>query len=133
MRVPIFVFVGLPDKNEVDHLPELQLRLDKRLDKIVRGLTAAHKEHLLTVRHGNATVYAALMKSEAEMKDWTKMAKDFELTTDRNELSGAALGARLNNIKMAFPTLYKDVHYEIAKATFDVMEGLPNTHIYGFL
>ncbi|ULQ57152.1 hypothetical protein KJS94_02935 [Flavihumibacter rivuli] len=133
MRVPIFVIAGLPNKNEVEHLPELQSKLNAALNKIVPGLTALRKEHLFTIRHDNATIYAALMKNEAEMKDWKKMAKDFELTIDMSGLNRKSLEARLNSIKRTFPTLYQDVHYNIARATFDVMEDLPNIKIYGFL
>jgi len=129
----MFVFIGLPDKNEVDHFPDLQSRLNESLNNVVPGLSAVRKEHLFTVRHDNATIYAALMKTETEMKDWRKMAKDFELTIDRNELSSVSLDERLTKIRKAFPDLYKEVHYDIARATFDAMDGLSNLKTYAFL
>jgi hypothetical protein len=133
MRAPMFVFVGLPDKKEIDYVPDLQSRLNESLNNVVPGLSAVRKEHLFIVRHDNATIYAAVMMSETEMKDWTKMAKDFELTIDRSELSSTSLEARLAKIKKAFPKLYKEVHYDIARVTFDAMKGLSNLKIYAFL
>jgi hypothetical protein len=133
MRVPLFVFLGLPNDRAIDHLSLLHDKLNSSLNKIVPNLKIFRKNDLLSIRHENASIYASILNDQKDFNDWIKMANDFELTVDQNKLDESLLEERLNLIKNKFPQLYKEIHYTLAKETYSTMREFSDLAVYAFL
>lgn len=133
MQSPLFVFAGYQKGDVIDDLVNLMETLNKVLSDQQQPLSFTRKDKLLTSRFEDVGFYISIFNDDQEVKDWYQMAKDFELTAEPNPINNIDFEKRLTDKKRRMPTLYKDVHYLIAKAIYAEIEKLNLSKVYFFL
>ena len=132
MQSPMFVFAGFQNDSSNDSLPILVERINKIFSEQQLPLLFTRKDKLLTSRLDDVSFYVSIVNNENEIKDWYQMAKDFELTAKPNPIDNIDFEKRLTDKKKRMPTLYKDVHYLIAKMIYAEIEKLNLSKVYFF-
>ena len=88
------------------------------------------KDKLLNARFENVSYYVSLIRDKNEIKDWTKMAKDFELDGNKQPVDEVEFLECNNRKKIKNPAFYSDQHYSIAETIFDSLNNFSEMEIY---
>ena len=132
MQSKLFLFVGVPDKNSDATLDKLEERLKAKVLPNGTVISFKRKDKLLSARLEDTSYYITVLSNNEDIKDYYKMAKDFELNYDKKPVNRQELINRYTILKSSSSNLYKDIHYNIALEIFDEMETLQNQVIYAF-
>lgn len=132
MHTKVFVFIGLPNSKSAPTTDELQDKLQLELSTNGKALQFSKKDKLLTSRYNDVSYYVSVLNSKNELKDWLKMAKDFELSSDKSSLTEKTINDRYNKLRITKPTLYSETEYSIAMTIFNTLKQCTCLEIISF-
>lgn len=101
----------------------LRSRIQHVLDTKGIELTVEQKDQLLLARFEGVSFYCSLLKDKSELKDWFRMAKDFELSVNKKPVKRADLQNQYAKIQSG-DIRYRETHFSIAWAIFDELDRL---------
>jgi hypothetical protein len=132
MQTPMFVFAGLRESSSADDIQVLMNRLNQNFAEQKLVVKFTRKELLLIANFDDVQFYVSLFSKNKELRDWFKMAKDFELVADPNPIDDEGLSKRYEKKKIASPELYNDIHYLIGQIIFSEISKFDPVNIYLF-
>ena len=132
MQTPMFVFAGLRDQRSFDDTAILLAGFNEEFAAQSIPINFTRDDELLTSEFGDAGFYIAFMKDKSELKDWLKLAKDFQLTAASNPINEDGLTKAIEQKKFLKPGLYSDQDYSIARTIFIEMDKFSPIKIYFF-
>ena len=132
MQSLMFIFLGLRQD-----LPNLNIEtfadgLREKLKGSKMPMVLTTKDNLITGHFEDASYYISFLDKANELKDWYKMAKDFELKVERKSVFKKDLLNRYESLIHSSANLYKREHFSIGLLIFEELEKLPNVEIYSF-
>lgn len=128
----MFVFIGVPKSLSAPTIDELQDKLQFELSTTDKTLQFSKSDRLLTARYNDISYYVSILTSKNELKDWLKMAKNFELSLDKSNLTDKTITDRYNKLRITKPTLYSETDYSIAMAIFNTLNQFTGLEIISF-
>lgn len=132
MQTKIFVFIGVPNSKPVPTTDELQGRLQFQFLTTDKSIQFTKKDKLLTSRCNDVSYYVSILDSKKELKDWLRMAKDFELSSDTTSLTEKTISDRYDKLRITKPNLYSENEYSIAETIFNAMKQFGQLDIISF-
>ena len=132
MQSKMFVFIGVPNSKSVPTTDELLDKLQLKLSNADKGLQFSKKDKLLISRFNDVSYYVSILNSKNELKDWLKMAKDFELSSDNSSLTTKAIAGRYDKLRITKPNLYSETDYAIAMTIYNTLDQFTGLDIISF-
>lgn len=132
MQSKLFVFIGLPGKTSDINLEVIKDRLESNFSKNNLLLTFNLKEELLSARLEDVTYYISFLNNKGELMDWYEMARNFELTVDKDPVSKKDLLKRYELLQKSNSSPYKKSHFATAELIMDELEKLEDVIFYSF-
>ena len=132
MQTKMFVFIGVPNSKSAPTIDELQDKLQLELSTNGKALQFSKKDKLLTSRYNDISYYISILTLKNELTDWLTMAKDFELSSDKSNLTEKTITDRYNKLRITKPTLYSETEYSIAITIFNTLRQFSGLEIISF-
>ena len=132
MQSLMFVFIGLRKNRLNVNLSVFSETLEKSLEKKEINMQFIEKEKLLLGRFSEVSYYVSFLTNKDDLKDWYRMAKDFELKIEKEVITRDKLLKRYTALFQAKSNQYQRIHFIIGETIFEEMDKLPNLLIYSF-
>lgn len=130
MKSPIFIFAGLGNDGSVLDLEAIQNRLQQRLQHLplILNVDISGDQLILTLTNPDFRFYISLIKQK-QLKDFSMLARDFDLPWDGKEINMQRLAIIFNIIEKEGWYPFK-LRHEIGFAILDELENLENVTPY---
>ena len=131
MQTRMFVFIGVPNLKSQATISEIEERLKFEFSTSDK-FEFTRKDKLLISQYNDVSYYISVLESKKELKDWTQMAKDFELSSDLTILTENSIDERYDKLRITKPGLYSETEYSIAMTIFKAIGRFDSLDIISF-